>query len=57
MTGATLMKTLRWFDAEVIEAERPDDDGGPAPWRLPEPEEVLEQVPDPPEENPEEVAG
>ena len=44
-------------DAEVIEAERPDDDGGPAPRCSPDPEEVLEQVPDQPEENPEEVAG
>ena len=44
-------------DAEVIEAERPNDEGGPAPRRLPEPEEVPEQVPDLPEENPEEVAG
>ena len=43
-------------DAEVIEAERPDDDGGPAPRCLPDPDEVLEQVPDQPEENPEEVA-
>ena len=44
-------------DAEVIEAERPDDDGmAPSPRRSPEPEEVPEQVPDPPEENPEEVA-
>ena len=45
-------------DAEVIEAERPDDDGGhPSPRHSPEPEEVPEQVPDPPEENLEEVAG
>ena len=45
-------------DAEVIEAERPDDDGvAPSPRRSLEPEEVPEQVPDPPEENPEEVAG
>ena len=45
-------------DAEVIEAERPDDDSGPpSPRHSPEPEEVPEQVPDPPEENPEEVAG
>ena len=44
-------------NAEVIEAERPDDDGGPAPRHLPDPEEVPEQVPDQLEENPEEVAG
>ena len=45
-------------DAEVIEAERPDDGGAaPSPRRSPELEEVLEHVPDPPEENPEEVAG
>ena len=44
-------------DAEVIEAERPDDEGGPAPRHSPEPEEVPEQAPDLPEENPEEVPG
>ena len=44
-------------DAEVIEAERPDDNGRPAPRRSPEPERVPEQVPDSPEENPGEVAG
>ena len=44
-------------DAEVIEAERPDNDSGPAPRCSPDPEEVPEQVPDPLEENPEEVAG
>ena len=38
--------------AEVIEDERPDDDGGPAPRHSLDPEEVLEQVPDQPEENP-----
>ena len=41
----------------MIEAEQPDDHGGPAPRPSPEPEEVPEPVPDPPEENPEEVAG
>ena len=44
-------------DAEVVEAEGLDDEGGPAPRPLPERKEVLEQVPDLPEENPEEVAG
>ena len=44
-------------DAEVIEAGRLDNDGGPAPRHSPDPERVLEQVPDSPEENPEEVAG
>ena len=44
-------------DAEVIEAERPDDDGRSAPRHSPDPEEVLERVPDQPEEDPEEVAG
>ena len=45
-------------NAKVIEAERPDDDGGPpSPRHSPEPEEVPEQVPDPLEENLEEVAG
>ena len=44
-------------DVEVIDAERPDDDGEPAPRHLPEPEELLERAPGPPEENPEEVAG
>ena len=44
-------------DAEVIEAERPNDDGESAPRCSPEPKEVLEQVPNLPEENPEEVAG
>ena len=44
-------------DAEVIEAERPDDEGGPAPRCLLEPEEVPEQAPDLLEENPEEVVG
>ena len=44
-------------DAEVIEAERPDDNGGSAPRCSPDPEEVPERVPDQPEENLEEVAG
>ena len=44
-------------NAEVIEAERPDDEGGPAPRRSPEPEEAPEQAPDLLEENPEEIAG
>ena len=44
-------------DAEVIEAERPDDDGGSAPRHLLGPEEVPEQISDQPEENPDEVAG
>ena len=44
-------------NAEVIEADRPDDNGGSAPRHSPDPEEVPERVPDQPEENPEEVAG
>ena len=44
-------------NAEVIEAERQNDDCGAAPRHLLEQGEVLEQVPDPPEENPEEVPG
>ena len=50
------MKT-EMINAEVIDAERPDDDGEPAPRRSPEPEEVPERAPGTPEENPEEVAG
>ena len=50
-------KDTEMVDAEVIEAEQLDNDGGPTPRRPPEPEEVPEQVPDPAEENPEEVAG
>ena len=48
---------IEMVDAEVIEAERPDEDGGSAPRHSPDPEEVPERVPDQPEENPEEVAG
>ena len=48
---------IEMVNAKVIEAERPDDEGGSAPRCLPDPEEVPEQVPDQPEENPEEVAG
>ena len=44
-------------NAEVIEAERPGSDGGTAPRRSPDPEEVPEQVPDQPEDNLDEVAG
>ena len=44
-------------DAEVIEAERPGGDGGSAPRRWPDPEEVPERIPDQPEDNPDEVAG
>ena len=44
-------------DAEVIEAEQPDDEGRPAPRCSPDPEEVLEQIPGQPEENPDEIAG
>ena len=44
-------------DAKVVEAEGPDDEGGPAPRRSPERKEVPEQGPNLPEENPEEVAG
>ena len=48
---------LEMVDAEVIEAERPGGDGGSAPRRLPDPEEVPEQIPGQPEDNPDEVAG
>ena len=44
-------------DAEVIEAERPGGDGGSAPRRSPDPEEVPEWIPDQLEDNPDEVAG
>ena len=44
-------------DAEVIEAEQPGGDGGSAPRRSPDPEEVPERIPDQPEDNPDEVAG
>ena len=48
---------IEMVDAEVIEAERPDSDGGSAPRRSTDPEEVPEQIPDQPEENPDEIAG
>ena len=48
---------LEMVDAEVIEAERPGGDGGSAPRHSPDPEEVSEQIPDQPEDNPDEVAG
>ena len=48
---------IEMVDAEVIEAERPDDEGGAAPRCSPDPEEVPEQIPDQLEENPDEIAG
>ena len=48
---------LEMVDAKVIEAERPGGDGGSAPMRSPDPEEVPERIPDRPEDNPDEVAG
>ena len=48
---------IEMVDAEVIEAERPDGDGGSAPRHLPDPEEVPERIPDQLEENPDEIAG
>ena len=48
---------IEMVDAEVIEAERPDNDGRSAPRRLSGPEEVPERIPDQPEENPDEIAG
>ena len=48
---------LEMVDAEVIEAERPGGDGGSAPRRSPDPEEVPERIPDQPEDNPDEVTG
>ena len=42
-------------NAEVIEGEGPEDEGGPVPRCSLEPEEVLEQVPDLLEENPGEI--
>ena len=50
-------KDVEMVDAEVIEAERPHSDGGSAPRRSPDPEEVPEQSPDQPEENPDGIAG
>ena len=57
VTGVDANEDTEMVDAEAIEAERPDDDGGSAPRRSLDPEEVPERVPDQPEENPEEVAG
>ena len=48
---------IEMADAEVIEAEQPDCDGGSAPRCSPDPEEVPEQIPDQLEENPDEIAG
>ena len=48
---------VEMVDAEVIEAEQPDSDGGSAARHSPDPEEVLEQIPDQREENPDEIAG
>ena len=44
-------------DAQVIEAERPDSNGGSTPRCSPDPEEVPERIPDQPEENPDKIAG
>ena len=44
-------------DAKVIEAEWPGGDGGSAPRRSPDPEEVPERIPDQPEDNLDEVTG
>ena len=44
-------KDIEMVDAEVIEVERPDSDGGSAPRHLPDPD------PDQPEENPDEITG
>ena len=48
---------IEMVDAEVIEAERLDSDGGSAPRHSPDPEEVPEQIPDQPEENLDKIAG
>ena len=48
---------VEMVDAEVIEAERPDSEGGSAPRCLPDPEEVPEHTPDQPEENPDGITG
>ena len=48
---------IEMVGAEVIEAERPDGDGGSAPRRSPDPEEVPERIPHQPEENPDEITG
>ena len=42
---------IEMVNAEVIEAERPDEEGRSAPRHSPDPEEVLEQIPDQLEEN------
>ena len=48
---------IEMVDAEVIEAERLDGDGGSAPRHSPDPEEVPERIPDQTEENLDEIAG
>ena len=48
---------LQVVDAKVIEAEWPGSDGGPAPRRSPDPDEVPERIPDQLEDNPDEMAG
>ena len=48
---------IEMVDAKVIEAERPDDEGGSAPRCSPDPQEVPEQISDQPEENPDEITG
>ena len=48
---------IEMVDAEVIEAERLDSDGGSAPRHSPDPEEAPKQIPDQLEENPDEIAG
>ena len=48
---------IEMVDAKVIEAERPDGDSRSAPRHSPDHEEVLEQIPDQPEENPDAIAG
>ena len=48
---------IETVNAEVIEAERLDSDGGSAPRRSPDPEEVPERIPDQLEENPDAIAG
>ena len=48
---------LEMVNAEVIEAVRPGSDGGSAPRRSLDPEEVPEQIPDQPKENLDGIAG
>ena len=48
---------VEMVDAEVIEVERPDSEGGSAPRCSLDLEEVPEQTPDQLEENPNEIAG